>query len=67
MPRCEDYPCCGHEPNGCPDSQGRFPCVECGRKLPKHATSSICPSCMKAAHRRYAETGEMWPENPNDY
>lgn len=51
MPRCEDYPCCGHGPapqgdgGGCPDSQGRFNCVECGRKLPKNSESSICQKC----------------------
>ena len=51
MPRCEDYPCCGHGPpplgddGGCPDSQGRFNCVECGGKLPKRASSSICARC----------------------
>ena len=30
MPRCEDFPCCGHEANDCPDSEGRFRCVDCG-------------------------------------
>jgi hypothetical protein len=49
--RCEDYPCCGHGPEpygdggGCPDSEGRFNCVLCGRKLPKRATSAICARC----------------------
>ena len=48
MPYCEDYPCCGHGPppigdgGGCPDEQGRFDCVLCGRKLPRGVTSSIC-------------------------
>jgi hypothetical protein len=45
--RCEDYPCCGHEQGDCPDAEGRFTCVSCGRKLAKNATSSICPRCTK--------------------
>lgn len=54
MPRCEDYPCCGHEPGDCPDSDGRMRCVECGKKLSKKATSSICPKCQKRmAERAY--------------
>ena len=52
MPRCEDYPCCGHEPGDCPDSQGRMSCVECGKRLPKTASSSICSACMKRMSRR---------------
>lgn len=54
MNRCEDYPCCGHGPaplgdgGGCPDSEGRFNCVLCGKLLPKGATSSICSrSCFE--------------------
>jgi len=49
--RCEDYPCCGHGPpplgdgGGCPDAEGRFNCVECGRKLALSASSSICGNC----------------------
>lgn len=49
--RCEDYPCCGHGPpphgdgGGCPDAEGRFDCVLCGRKLPRGATSAICTRC----------------------
>lgn len=58
---CEDYPCCGHGPistggdgGGCPDSEGRFNCVECGGKLPRDATSSICMPCQ----RRMRELGD---------
>ncbi len=51
MPRCEDYPCCGHEPGDCPDSQGRFTCVTCGKKLRKNAPSSICAACVRRLHR----------------
>lgn len=52
MHRCEDYPCCGHGPvpygegGGCPDEQGRFLCVLCGKRMPKGATSSICTTCL---------------------
>lgn len=55
---CEDYPCCGHGPppmgdgGGCPDSEGRFDCVTCGRKLPKSASSSICGRCRGEMARR---------------
>lgn len=58
MARCEDYPCCGHGPapygdgGGCPDAEGRFNCVECGRKLPKNARSSICTRCIASMDRR---------------
>lgn len=58
MPRCEDYPCCGHgqspqgDGGGCPDEQGRFNCVTCGRKLPRGASSSICLTCRKRQSRR---------------
>jgi hypothetical protein len=51
--RCEDYPCCGHGPppwgdgGGCPDEDGRFDCVLCGRKLPKGASSSVCDRCKQ--------------------
>ena len=47
MARCEDYPCCGHEPGDCPDSRGRMKCVECGKRLPVSATSSICAKCER--------------------
>jgi len=51
MAMCEDYPYCGHRPIGdgsaCPDQPGRLLCVECGRNLPKTATSGICAKCLK--------------------
>jgi hypothetical protein len=56
--RCEDYPCCGHGPaplgdnGGCPDARGRFNCVDCGRKLPVRATSSLCTRCVRNLSRR---------------
>jgi len=57
MSRCEDYPCCGHGTDqwgnpDCPDSKGRFKCVECGRPLLKTATSSICARCLRKMQRR---------------
>ena len=61
MPRCEDYPCCGHEPGDCPriDKHGNshFRCVECGHELSRSATSSICRTCRTRAIRR-VERGE---------
>lgn len=51
MPRCEDFPCCGHASGDCPsvDSRGRerYRCVECGKLLRAGAASSICPRCTK--------------------
>jgi len=49
MHRCEDYPCCGHGPAGdggaCPDEQGRFKCIGCGRHY-KPTGSSYCNDCL---------------------
>lgn len=50
--RCEDYPCCGHEDGGCPDSSGRFPCSNCGKRLPKDSRSSICNKCQRRMERQ---------------
>lgn len=66
--RCEDYPCCGHGPpphgdgGGCPDSRGRFNCVECGKKLKKGASSSICGTCQT----RMARNRDDYPDRPED-
>jgi len=52
--RCEDYPGCGHGPaplgdnGGCPDAEGRFACVGCGKLMPRGAHSALCVTC----HRR---------------
>lgn len=53
MVRCEDFPCCGHELGDCPDSRGRMTCVECGKRLPTTATSSICTKCRRNMARRH--------------
>ena len=45
--RCEDYPCCGHEDGGCPNSDGAFNCATCGARLGMNAHSSLCRKCMK--------------------
>jgi len=50
--RCEDYPCCGHEPGDCPDSSGRMKCVECGKRLSVKAMSSICAKCQRLLRSR---------------
>jgi hypothetical protein len=47
MPHCEDFPCCGHEPGDCPDSEGRMKCVGCGKRLPRNAARSYCAKCMR--------------------
>ena len=67
MSHCEDYPCCGHGPapygdgGGCPDEQGRFNCVLCGRKLPKNHPSAICRT--KACKERT----RFMADPPDDY
>lgn len=51
MPRCEDFPCCGHEPGCCPDfdpESGRqlnMKCT-CGATLPINSRYSICDGCL---------------------
>lgn len=50
MARCEDAPCCGHEPGCCPDfdesgTQLNMKCV-CGATLPIGSKFSICNGCM---------------------
>jgi len=66
MPRCEDYPCCGHEAGDCPshraDGSEVWTCVECRKKLPRNARSSICNSCMRKAERRAANGEDMFPD-----
>ena len=56
MARCEDYPCCGHESGDCPtvDAKGneRWTCVECGKRLPLKAPSSICSGCQRRMKRQ---------------
>jgi len=49
MPRCEDFPCCGHELGCCPDfdeagRQLNMKCV-CGATVPLGG-SSLCQSCL---------------------
>jgi hypothetical protein len=52
MPRCEDYPCCGHTPGDpCPDRdrEGRIVarCCRCDAKLGRSARSSLCARCQR--------------------
>ena len=55
MARCEDYPCCGHEPGDCPtydkDGNERWTCVFCGRRLPLKSSTSICRRCQRRHYR----------------
>lgn len=60
MPRCEDFPCCGHELGCCPsyDNTGRqldMVCT-CGAQLPVSNRYSICDTCLKNG---WSEE-EMW-------
>jgi hypothetical protein len=62
MARCEDYPCCGHEPGDCPreTESGKliYTCSQkCGRELTKRYRvpgSSICKMCMRQLQRRWS-------------
>lgn len=59
MPKCEDWPCCGHG-NHCPhhDENGEeiWTCTECGCKLPKKARSSICIKCQNDLYMRMEDS-----------
>lgn len=68
MPRCEDFPCCGHESGCCPnyDESGRqtdMVCT-CGARLPIGSRFSICETCMD-----YDPEGERGcgPEDYGEY
>lgn len=55
MPRCEDFPCCGHEPGCCPDydesgKQLNMVCT-CGAKIPVNSRFSICQGCIERSLR----------------
>ncbi len=48
MPRCEDYPCCGHagDPDGCPDMSRLNTCQGCGAQFhPDNRCEDFCPRC----------------------
>jgi hypothetical protein len=67
MPRCEDYPCCGHENGACPRiaANGRevYRCSNgCGRELTgrtRTAGSSICRACTKRLLRQWSDGSEL--------
>ena len=48
--RCEDFPCCGHEPGCCPrysDSGEQMDMVcTCGTRLPVTSRFSMCQACL---------------------
>lgn len=61
MARCEDFPCCGHEPGCCPDfdengKQLNMRCV-CGAILPITNRYSICDSCLRDCDDPYDDDG----------
>jgi hypothetical protein len=75
MPRCEDYPCCGHEDGDCPriDDEGveHWRCVGgCGEELPRNARSSICADCQRRMFRDenydYYDNGGHEPDDIDD-
>ena len=65
MSRCEDYPCCGHEPGGCPvineeTGEKRYPCATCGILMPPRARSAVCDRCHD--RRSFAEYSDEMPD-----
>lgn len=56
MARCEDFPCCGHEPGCCPDfdpetgRQMNMKCT-CGATVPLTSKYSLCEGCMGGGRR----------------
>lgn len=60
MSRCEDFPCCGHGGGDgpCPEVNPKtgaliWRCCDCGARLPRGATSSLCRGCLSAIARGY--------------
>lgn len=57
MPRCEDFPCCGHEMGCCPDydesgQQLNMKCT-CGATVPLTSRYSICEGCMERMNEEH--------------
>lgn len=68
MARCEDWPACGHSEGGvsfCPDSDGRFRCARCQKKLAKNAPSALCAKCHRILERQ--EDDERYGGGDHDY
>ena len=67
MPRCEDFPCCGHEAGDCPTFPSSrtllpYPCLGCGKPIRKARAwqgheSYHGPRCAERHHAR-REGGE---------
>lgn len=60
MPRCEDWPCCGHEPGECPDYDRKGnvirKCAGCQARIPVNSRYSLCQGCMdRMDHERMME------------
>lgn len=59
---CEDFPCCGHEPGGCPtyneNGEEFFPCACCGSIMPPRATSAVCAPCHKRMRHEENRTSD---------
>ena len=73
MAVCEDYPCCGHEPNCCPDfdeagNQLNMKCL-CGATVPLSSKSSICDGCLNGPDSDgFVDFDDMEPDDfePDD-
>jgi len=70
MARCEDFPCCGHEPGCCPDfddagRQLNMKCV-CGATLPIDSRYSICETCMNQDEDGDFEDRDFYDDDHED-
>lgn len=55
MPRCEDYPCCGHLPRECPifNEEGKELCWDCSQNpIVKYGR---CEKCIHKWQRKQKE------------
>jgi len=71
--RCEDYPCCGHEPGGCPDPELEdrgywpLPCVECGGLIKRGEEQHNAPSMHATCCRAYLSSFDDYYHHIDDY
>lgn len=68
--RCEDFPCCGHEPGCCPDynpetgEQLNMKCV-CGASVPLTSHVSLCDACLRSDN--YDDVvDDAWNDYPDE-
>jgi hypothetical protein len=73
MSMCEDFPCCGHENNCCPDfddgQQLNMKCT-CGAVIPRDSNNSMCHACLRdylnGDYDPYYDRDEDWDDDHGD-